>query len=79
MAFLDMFGDPVTNPKGWPFGSIRDLIIEAKYGTSKKSSSTSGQYPILRMNNITHNGQMDFTDLSRLHHLRESFAKAFRQ
>jgi type I restriction enzyme S subunit len=62
-TFLDMFGDPVTNPKGWPFGTIRELISEAKYGTAKKASIDTGEYPILRMNNITYNGEMDFTDL----------------
>jgi len=62
-AFLDMFGDPVTNPKGWPVGTIRELISEAKYGTAKKASPTKGKFPMLRMNNITYSGEMDFTDL----------------
>jgi len=62
-TFLDMFGDPVINPKGWPFGTIRELISEAKYGTAKKAIIDKGKYPILRMNNITYNGEMDFTDL----------------
>jgi len=62
-TFLDLFGDPVTNTKGWPLGTIRDLITEAKYGTAKKASTTTGNYPILRMNNITYSGDMDFTDL----------------
>jgi len=62
-TFLDMFGDPVTNPKEWPLGSIRELISEAKYGTSKKASNSTGKYPILRMNNITYSGEMDFTEL----------------
>jgi len=62
-TFLDMFGDPVINPKGWPLGTIRELISEAKYGTAKKASGSTGEYPILRMNNITQGGKMDFTDL----------------
>jgi len=62
-TFLDMFGDPVTNPKGWPLGSIRDLISEAKYGTAQKANPDHGRYPILRMNNITYSGETDFTDL----------------
>lgn len=28
-VFLDMFGDPVTNPKGWPEGSI-EMVIKDK-------------------------------------------------
>ncbi len=61
-VFLDMFGDPVTNPKGWEVGTIRDIVSEVKYGTSKKAD-TIGDYPILRMNNITYDGHWDFSDL----------------
>ena len=61
-VFLDMFGDPVTNPKGWEAGTIRDLVSEVKYGTSAKASS-EGRYEILRMNNITYSGQLDLSDM----------------
>ncbi|MEX0981061.1 MAG: restriction endonuclease subunit S [Bacteroidales bacterium] len=60
--FLDMFGDPVRNPKGFSKGVIRDLVSEVKYGTSSKSDS-EGDYAYLRMNNITYSGHMNFTDL----------------
>ena len=60
--FLDMFGDPATNPKGWPIRRIGDLLESASYGTSEKSAQT-GEFPVLRMNNITRTGEMDFTDL----------------
>ena len=60
--FLDMFGDPVTNPKGWEMGTIKDLLESASYGTSEKSESV-GEFPVLRMNNISRTGEMDFTDL----------------
>lgn len=60
--FLDMFGDPVKNPKNLEKGSIRDLVKEAKYGTSSKARET-GDYPYLRMNNITYSGYMDFNNL----------------
>jgi len=60
--FLDMFGDPARNPKGWPIRKISDLLDSASYGTSVKSGTT-GEFPVLRMNNITRTGEMDFTDL----------------
>ena len=60
--FLDMFGDPATNPKGWPVRTIRDLLESASYGTSKKAEAT-GEFPVLRMNNITRTGEMDFAEL----------------
>lgn len=60
--FLDMFGDPATNPKGWPVRTIGDLLESASYGTSQKAEVT-GQFPVLRMNNITRTGEMDFAEL----------------
>ena len=60
--FLDMFGDPGSNPKGWEKVKIRDLILEAKYGTSDKASE-HGKYPYIRMNNITYDGYMDYSNL----------------
>lgn len=38
--FLDMFGDPATNPKGWKESPLRDLVQEFRYGTSNKSGAT---------------------------------------
>ena len=60
--FLDMFGDPAPNPKGWPVWTIRDLLESASYGTSEKAEVT-GEFPVLRMNNITRTGEMDFAEL----------------
>lgn len=61
-VFLDMFGDPMTNPKGWPVDTIGSLLESATYGSSSKAS-TEGAVPILRMNNITYSGEMDLTNL----------------
>lgn len=62
-VFLDMFGDPVTNPKGFPQGTIRDLVESANYGSSAKASEDTGHYPMLRMGNITYQGRLDLSDL----------------
>ena len=62
-VFLDMFGDPVTNPKGFPVGTIRDLVDTANYGSSAKASETEGEFPMLRMGNITYSGAIDFNGL----------------
>ncbi len=61
--FYDMFGDPVTNPMGWEKGIIRDLAVKTQYGTSKKAHETDGEFPVLRMNNITYKGTWDFSSL----------------
>lgn len=63
-TFLEMFGDPVRNEKGWEKVRVRDLIVEAKYGTSK--SAQGGQYKYLRMNNITTEGYWNFSSLKSI-------------
>lgn len=60
--FIEMFGAPGTNPMKWPEGTIRDVVTEVKYGTSKPAVE-GGKYKYLRMNNITYNGYLDITDL----------------
>lgn len=60
--FIDMFGDPVKNEKGWEIGTIRDIVAEVKYGTSKPADP-NGSIPYLRMNNITYGGEWDLKDL----------------
>ena len=58
-----MFGDPAVNEKGWEKGAIGDLAKNINYGTSQKASTEPEGIPILRMNNITYEGTMDYTDL----------------
>ncbi|TCN52343.1 type I restriction modification DNA specificity protein [Rhodococcus sp. SMB37] len=60
--FIDMFGDPAFSVKGANAVTIGDLLDSAQYGTSEKSGA-EGEYAVLRMNNITYQGQMDLTDL----------------
>jgi len=61
-VFLDMFGDPVKNSKGFKVGKIGDLLESVNYGTSAKAGS-EGKYPILRMNNITYEGAWNLDSL----------------
>ncbi len=61
--FIDMFGDPVSNPKKWEVKEIRDIVKDVKYGTSEKSSEEVKEYAVLRMNNLTYSGHLDLTSL----------------
>ncbi|APM39555.1 restriction endonuclease subunit S [Clostridium kluyveri] len=61
--FIEMFGDPVKNTKGWPKGRIVDVIVKTQYGTGNKADEQNGKYKILRMNNITYNGEWDFSSM----------------
>ena len=53
-TFIDMFGDPVSNPKGWDLRSVGE-ISESKLGKmldKKKQSSEIDQYKYLRNANV---------------------------
>ena len=61
--FVELFGTYPNNEKGWETGTIRDLVTEVRYGSSRKAAEgNSGKYPYLRMNNITYGGELDLTD-----------------
>ena len=60
--FVEMFGDPVQNPKGWKIVKIGDVATDVRYGTSKPAID-GGKYPYLRMNNLTSDGHLDLKDL----------------
>ncbi|MDV6278520.1 restriction endonuclease subunit S [Rhodococcus erythropolis] len=60
--FIQLFGDPATNPQQLPVVTIGEMLDSANYGTSEKSGAT-GKFPVLRMGNITYQGQIDLTDL----------------
>jgi len=63
-VFLEMFGDPASNPQGWDCATIGDTVASSQYGTSKRSNSEQRGYPILGMGNITYSGGIDLTSLS---------------
>lgn len=52
----------MANPKKWPMGTISDLAASIQYGTSKKSAGV-GEFPYIRMGNITYEGGWDFSDM----------------
>ena len=60
--FVELFGDPINNPKGWKVVTIGDVVTEVKYGTSRPAVE-GGKYPYLRMNNLTADGHLDLNDL----------------
>ena len=60
--FSRMFGDIKTNDKNWEIKKLGE-VVQTQYGTSKKATSIVGEFPILRMNNITYSGEMDYKDL----------------
>ena len=63
--FVEMFGNPILNPKGWEMTTIGEIVTEVKYGTSRPAID-GGKYAYLRMNNLTYDGYLDLADLKRI-------------
>lgn len=61
--FLDMFGDPATNPKGWPVATVGEVIAAADYGSSTKSSDDGSGLPLIRMGNVDYAGTLNLSNL----------------
>jgi type I restriction enzyme S subunit len=51
-AFLEMFGNPITNPKNWDIEDIGSQIISIRYGTSSPPEYQKNGIPFIRATNI---------------------------
>ena len=58
-TFLDMFGDPVTNPKGWKVGKLQEVCNRVTDGTHQSPQWSIEGVPFLFVSNIV-NGEIDF-------------------
>jgi len=65
-TFLEMFGDPVMNPKGFPVRSLSELYIDPNEGTKcgpfgsalKKEEYVQAGVPVWNMDNISPQGRV---------------------
>lgn len=64
--FLDMFGDPATNPKGWP-GSTLEKVAEIQGGLqlTKARAALPLERPYLRVANA-HRSRLDLTEIKKM-------------
>jgi type I restriction enzyme S subunit len=74
--FLDTFGDPAANPKGWP---VRPLTEVAEIGSGvtkgrRLSGPASGSAPYLRVANVQ-DGYLDLTEVKEIEAIPSDFAK----
>lgn len=52
--FVNMFGDPATNPKGWPMRSVREMVARFEGGKNLQAASEgSTDYRILKVSAVT--------------------------
>lgn len=64
-TFLEMFGDPVTNPKGWEIAEL-DSLTEGgdriNYGVVQPGDDFPGGRPLIRVGDFT-SGQLDMSSI----------------
>ena len=51
--FLDTFGDPATNPKGWPMATLGDVIIRITGGKNIEAGNGASRYRIMKVSAVT--------------------------
>ena len=67
-VFLEMFGDPVTNPKGWEVVELKDLIDpkdKLNYGVVQPGDHDESGVPLIRSGDLSDNTP-EVTDLRRV-------------
>lgn len=77
-VFLDMFGDPVMNPKGWKLATIDSLTSNWKGGAPLKPEDfTNEGFPVLHKGAIQRNGIIKI-DTGKKTHTSAAFAKKYK-
>jgi type I restriction enzyme S subunit len=75
-AFLEMFGDPVTNPKGWELRKVGDLLRESRSGaTVRPEDFRRSGFPVLHKGGIKPCGRI-LLDPDKNTYVDEGFARS---
>jgi len=65
--FLDLFGDPVSNPRRWPNPTLGGLLTFQQYGPRFYNESYSADgIRIVRITDVSEMGTLDFSKMPRL-------------
>jgi type I restriction enzyme S subunit len=65
--FIEMFGDPATNPMGWKFQQLRTLVNDndtINYGVVQPGNDTEDGIPLVRVGDLI-DGQVNHTSLKK--------------
>ncbi len=74
-VFLDLFGDPATNPKGWPLAQVGEVAdVQGGLQVSSARKNLPCEVPYLRVANVFRG----FLDLSEIKTLRATEAEISR-
>jgi len=66
-VFVDMFGDPVRNEKGWEVSTIGDVCFSVKDGPHVSPKYTENGIPFISVNNII-GGEIDLSNSRYISH-----------
>lgn len=64
-VFIDMFGDPVTNPKGWELCSFEDLTTLVTYGLTVRPRYHEEGVPLISARELR-SGVLNFSDSPKI-------------
>jgi type I restriction enzyme S subunit len=65
--FLDMFGDPVSNPKGWQSGKLSDVLELITYGLTVRPKYIPSGIPLISGKEIR-SGTIDYENAANISH-----------
>lgn len=63
--FVEMFGRFPDNSHSWKTGKIADVLEDIQYGTSSPAVK-DGQFPYIRMSNISYDGELDLSEIKHI-------------
>ena len=66
--FVEMFGDPVSNPKGWPVAQLSELVVQGdsiNYGVIQPGDTLDVGVPLVRVGDLT-DGQVSHDSLKKI-------------
>ena len=64
--FIDMFGDPGTNPRGWPVHALGSLAdVQGGLQVTRARADLPVERPYLRVANV-HRGRLDLTEMKSI-------------
>lgn len=76
-TFLEMFGDPVTNPKGWPMSTFEEQLTHIKYGPRFYNQGYSDEgIRVVRITDLDSLGALDFEAMPRLAVTKKDIARS---
>jgi type I restriction enzyme S subunit len=62
--FVEMFGDPVTNPMGWKVRLLSEIILQANNGMARRGNDSDGSV-VLRLVELQ-DGYIDYSNPNRI-------------